>query len=174
ITHQFLAGFFPAKLGEFALPVILARTGKVTGTEAVGVLLGVRLLDLGALLIVAALTLAFVGNSVDARAPAYAFAAFVVLAPGAGGGLYIARAVHASGLGASRLQRLVRSILMPLGRLTVRSFLCATSVTLVLWGMLFAAFYLGSISFQLDATLGEVVLSAAVGNLMAALPVNGF
>lgn len=174
-THQFLAGLFPAKLGEFALPVMLARTGKVTGTEAVGVLLGVRLLDLGALLIVAALTLVLVGGSVDARAPAYAVGALVILVLGAAGTLYIARMVHAIGdLGASRLQRLVRSILMPLGRLTDRSFLGATLVTVIVWGMLLAAFYLGCISFQLDALLGEVVLSAAVGNLMAALPVNGF
>ena len=39
--------------------------------------------------------------------------------------------------------------------------------------MLLAAFYLGCVSFQLAAPLAEVVLSAAVGNVMAALPVNG-
>ena len=172
--HQFLAGLFPVKLGELALPVMLARTGKVTGTEAVGVLLSARLLDLAALLAVVALTLVLVGGSVDARAPTFAFGALVILVLGAGGGLYIARAVHARPLGGSRLQCLVRSILMPLGRLTIRSFLGATSVTVILWVMLLAAFYLGCVSFQLTAPLGEVVLSAAVGNLMAALPVNGF
>lgn len=172
--HQFLAGLFPAKLGELALPVMLARTGKVTGTEAVGVLLSARLLDLGALLAVAALTVALVGGGMDARAPAYGLGALVILALGAGSGFYFARAIHIRPAGTSRLRSLVRSIMMPLGRLTVRNFLGATTVTMVIWTMLLAAFYLGCVAFRLVAPLGEVVLGAAVGNLMAALPVNGF
>lgn len=172
--HQFLAGLFPAKLGELALPVMLARTGRVTGSEAVGVLLGARLLDLGALLAVAALTVVLAGGSHDARAPAYGFGALVILSLGAGGSLYIARTLHARPLSASRLQSLLRSIMMPLGRLTLRNFLAATSVTVIIWMLLLAAFYLGCVSFGLVAPVGEVVLSAAIGNLMAALPVNGF
>lgn len=171
--HQFLAGLFPAKLGELALPVMLARTGRVTGAEAVGVLLSARLLDLGALLAVAALTVVFVGGSLDVRAPAYGLGALLILLLGAGVGFYLARTLHAKPLGTSRLQSLVRSIMMPLGRLTVRHFLGAMSVTVIIWTMLLAAFYLGCVSFRLLAPLGEVVLSAAVGNLMAALPVNG-
>ena len=58
----------------------------------------------------------------------------------AGGSLWILKIIHARPAGTGRIAHLVRSILLPLGRLTVRSFLGATAVTLVIWVMLLAAF----------------------------------
>lgn len=172
-VHQFLAGMFPAKLGELTLPVMLARTGTVSATGAVGVLLCVRLLDVGALLIVASVALVVVGGSIDARVPMYALGALVMLLLSAGAVLYVFKAIYTRPTRGRRFTMLVHAIVMPLARLTILDSLRVAVVTLAVWALLLVAFYIGGVSFQLAATFGEVVVSAAAANLMAALPVNG-
>ena len=173
LLHQFMVGVIPAKLGELALPLLLSRTGRIPMGQAFGVLLYIRLLDLAALLVVASVSVMVAGRTIGPQAPWVAFGVLVAVAGIAVVGTFVFLFLHRTRGSGARLGDLARAVVAPAARLSRHANLAMAGLSLFLWFLLLSAFHLACISLGIDASYGEVVASATLGNLLAALPVNG-
>ena len=171
IVHNALVAILPAKLGEFALPTLLSRLGKTQTLDAVGLLVGMRVLDL--------LALAVVGGC----------ASGLVLPSPLSWLSFLAAALGILLLGllpllSSRLRRSREGLLHPRARsslsnrlaLSISAFGGASgfrlgALSILIWASLFTSFYV--FTGGPGHSWAAVAFEGTAGSLAFAIPVSG-
>lgn len=174
IVHNAVTALLPMKLGEFALPVLLARTGHMQVAEGFGLLLLLRILDLFALGLVGslALFLAFLGR--DSTTAFSSLAVFVALCIAALGGLAawtctVPGAERAPGTKVSLPHRL----LAPLRKLDRTRLAKLGCLSILVWLSLFSAFYCATLSLDRSARVVDAAAAGAAASMAFAVPASG-
>lgn len=174
LVHNALTALLPMKLGEFALPMLLVRTGRMSAVESVGALFLLRIFDLLTLSIVGSLTIAIAFWSSNKTIAYSALATFAsALAATAIAMLLLPRA---TALLASRRSMLRPAFLVKLlhtASLLSRSlFLNIFGLSLAIWASLFVSFYLLSLAVISFAKPFEVAAAGTVASFAFAFPIS--
>lgn len=178
VYHTFFAFLLPMRSGEAALPLLLKRDGDVPLVEGSGVLLTARLLDLVALLAVAAIATAAVFPAVLGLTPTAAVAAMIVAAAGLLAMPTLARGTCArversSLLPPGRVGALVRRLMSALTIPRDNAFAAAHAATAAVWLFMFLAYYLSARSVVPGADPATVIIASTAGAFAFVLPING-
>lgn len=177
IVHNATTALLPMKLGEFALPLLLARVGDMRLTEGLGVLLVVRVLDMLALLLVGSLAAWIALARMPQHAPWASMALALSVATVLGVLVMLAGwKTVASGLRDSRLlQRVpfVRRALMAATMASPAHLAAAFGLSLAIWACLFLAFYCFWHAIGLDVDVAQAATIGTAASFAFAFPISG-
>lgn len=177
VVHNASTAILPMKLGEFVLPLLLARNGQLRMSEGLGILLVLRMLDLLALLLV--------GSAAIWHA--------LSTSPGHGAAVSIALATFAAALGGTALLLVLWSTLSSwlqgntlLARVPTlqQALLAATraspgrlglafGLSLLVWSSLFLAFFFFSRAVGVTAGIAQAAAIGTAASLAFAFPISG-
>jgi hypothetical protein len=175
VIHNAMTALLPMKLGEFALPLLLARAGRMRATEGIGLLLLLRMFDLFALVLVGALAVHLAFRSREPGIAHVAAGLFALLCLAAWAAWIAAARV---GRVSSQVQRWVRfawlgRLLTPLLTLDRRRLTVLAASSVCIWLSLFASFYCAARSIDPASAVVDVAVTGVASSLAFALPIAG-
>ncbi len=181
IWHSFFASLLPFRLGEGVLIYLLRRaTGQGLG-ESAGVLVILRILDLGVIVSLAGVLGALL---VDQRLGGLGRGAMLGLGLAALSCLVLFPWIaHLALLAATQwvgrkwpgaaVARLVGTLLAPAERATPRQLTLWTLWTLAVWVGLMASYHCAALALRPEQSVPLSLFASAVGNIAFVLPING-
>ena len=161
-TYMCLVRLLPVKLGEFSLPLLLRRCGETSLVEGTSILVGIRLIDLSALMTLGTF---FVGGIVGINRWVLALVSLLPLVA------IVCLAKFRWKTPNSRLDRFVEG-LAAFGSPSL--LLSIYGVSLFRWGLNILFFYCVTRSISGTVGLFKVGTAALSSSVVFSLPVNGF